>query len=109
MILLAYALQLQLMANMQAVWLEKLQWDDLVSENLEKRYLKYRSDVEKLASLTVQRYCGNERSNVRFVSFCDASADAYCAAVYARWLQDGEVKCDLLCVKSRVTLLKSTS
>lgn len=40
------------------------------------------------------------------IGFCDASASAFCAALYGRWSKGGTTYCTLLCSKTRVAPIK---
>lgn len=91
---------------MQAVWKEGIEWNSLVSNDLKAHYLEYRTELKELSKFEAPRYCGSQQHDIQIIGFCDASASAYCAAVYCRWFAEGQIHCNLLCAKSKVAPLK---
>nr|CAH7724598.1 unnamed protein product [Callosobruchus chinensis] len=95
----------------QKLWLEKIDWDSPVSEELKIEWLKLRNNLAELNKLKIDRQvvC-NEAVKIELHGFSDASAEAYGAAVYVRSVDiNGKIHVCLLCAKSRVAPLKTIS
>nr|CAH7767395.1 unnamed protein product [Callosobruchus chinensis] len=95
----------------QKLWLEKIDWDSPVSEELKIEWLKLRNNLAELNKLKIDRQvvC-DEAVKIELHGFSDASAEAYGAAVYVRSVDiNGKIHVCLLCAKSRIAPLKTIS
>nr|CAI5845596.1 unnamed protein product [Callosobruchus analis] len=93
------------------LWLEKIDWDSAVSKQLEIEWIKLRDNLVELNKLKICRnvIC-NDALKVELHGFCDASAEAYGAAVYVRSIDtEGKIHVCLLSAKSKVAPLKTIS
>ena len=86
-------------------------WDDPVAEDIEARWVKWRSQLPNLAKIQVPR-CYKERNfghhdSVELHHFSDASLGGYGQCSYLRQVKnDGSISCALVLAKARVTPLK---
>ncbi|XP_030753174.1 uncharacterized protein LOC115880177 [Sitophilus oryzae] len=90
------------------LWLEKLDWDDALSQQLYTRYLQIRNDLRFLNNLKIDRkvICKNAKL-VELHVFSDASSYALGSCVYIRTIDNhGNIFVKLLCAKSKVAPLK---
>lgn len=92
------------------MWKSKLDWDEIVPEELHKIWLRFYNDLFSLNSLKVARNVlidAKKECYLELHGFCDASEKAYGAVVYIRSIdKDGRVSSNLLCAKSRVAPIK---
>lgn len=93
----------------QKLWREGLKWDDNISNELENEYHTYREELLKLNSFFVERYANLTDNSTQIIGFSDASSKAMAAVVYSRWLENGMIKCNFLCSKTKVAPLKAQS
>ena len=91
---------------MQELWRQELKWESIVPEEIAKNFLAYRSSLKQLTQFSIPRFSGCEESDCELIGFCDASASAFCAALYSRWVKNGTTYCTLLCSKTRVAPIK---
>ncbi|XP_036320543.1 uncharacterized protein LOC118735054 [Rhagoletis pomonella] len=92
---------------MQALWKEKLNWDESLPQSLHCTWLDLCSQLSIVSSLRFPRFVLAMQVRVQLHAFCDASLSAYGACLYTRIEDQGVIKTHLLCSKSRVTPLKS--
>ena len=87
-------------------------WDDEVPDNVRSKWVKWRNELHKSEDLRIPR-CYKPESfgevkNVELHHFSDACQDRYGQCSYIRLINDtGNIHCDLVMAKSRVTPLKS--
>lgn len=96
---------------LQRLWQLNLEWDESVPTEVFTSWTTFYSQLDTLHDISISRQFLVK--NVKYVEvhgFCDASERAYGACVYLRSV-DEEEKCvvQLVCSKSRVAPLKSTS
>lgn len=97
---------------MQTIWLNKLEWDDVLNNELAAEWTNFVSNIHHLEALKIPRYLFTSQNivKVQILGFSDASIRAYGACVYLRTLYgDNQVSCNLICSKSRVTPIKQIS
>lgn len=96
---------------MQKLWLCKLDWDEQVPSEIKSSWLKFTSSLPSLSNIRIPRQAiGTKAKCIELHIFVDASETAYGACAYARTVSHaGESKVILLCSKSRVAPLKTTS
>ncbi|XP_053964234.1 uncharacterized protein LOC128867164 [Anastrepha ludens] len=92
---------------MQALWKEKLVWDESLPQSLQSIWLDLCGQLSFVSNLHFPRYVLALQARVQIHAFCDASLSAYGACVYTRVEKHGVNKIHLLCSKSRVAPLKS--
>ncbi|XP_031341031.1 uncharacterized protein LOC116169144 [Photinus pyralis] len=94
---------------LQRLWSEQLNWDESVPLHIYtewKRIVNSLKNIENVRlprQVTIQNY-----TELELHGFCDASEAAYACCVYIRSKdKEGNIKCNLLCAKSRVAPLKT--
>ena len=108
----AYIMTVKLL--FQETWRLGLEWDDVVPQEIGKRFLRWVAGLEELKEVTVPRsYCAGgwcDVSRVEIHAFGDASEVGYGAAVYLRLtLTDGSVVTPLVMSRGRVAPVKRVS
>ena len=91
-------------------------WDDPVPEELRLQYLKWKAELSALSSLKIPRQYGSTSASsdspatFELHHFSDASMTGYGACSYLRIVRDnGEVTCDLVMSKAKVTPKKTVT
>lgn len=90
------------------LWLERLGWDDALSQHLYTRYMQIRNDLKFLNDMKVDRkvIC-KDATQVELHVFSDSSSYAMGSCVYLRSIDNqGNIFVNLVCAKSRVAPLK---
>lgn len=97
-------------ALIQKLWVERFEWNELLSEELIASWKQFYYDLIQLNQLRIPRWIQTTRNrNIDLIGFCDASQRAYGAAVYVRCTEQDKVWCNLLISKSRVAPVKTVS
>ncbi|XP_065091295.1 uncharacterized protein LOC135712267 [Ochlerotatus camptorhynchus] len=94
---------------LQEIWKAKYSWDEPLSNELQSRWLEFRTNLCELDAVSVPRWIrfGRDVISCEFHGFSDASDKAYGAVVYLRCVnRDGEVTVNLLMAKSKVAPLE---
>nr|CAH7750739.1 unnamed protein product [Callosobruchus chinensis] len=93
---------------MQALWLEKLDWDDQVSVKMADKWNAFKADLDILNELNIPRQvlCPNSET-VCLHGFADASERAYGACIYIVSGYGQHKQSRLLCAKSKLAPLKT--
>lgn len=97
--------------TMQKLWQSGISWDESLPSELHTEWCRFRSQLITLNKLTIPRrvVCHNY-INIQLHGFADASERAYGGCIYIRSENaSGNVCVNLLCAKSRVAPLKSTT
>ncbi|XP_011881172.1 PREDICTED: uncharacterized protein LOC105569364, partial [Vollenhovia emeryi] len=96
---------------MQDLWRAKLQWDESLPQDLYTEWSKFAQQIGLLNQFSYDRTLVIEDyTDIQIHGFCDASNNGYGASLYVRSIGvNGKVICRLLCAKSRVAPLKSTT
>ncbi|KAK9679199.1 Pao retrotransposon peptidase [Popillia japonica] len=95
---------------MQCLWQLQLDWDESIPANIHTLWLNFQQELDILHDIKVPRKI--LASNYEFLEihgFSDASERAYGVCVYIRSVTKNHVTSSLLCSKSRVAPLKSTT
>ena len=74
---------------LQSLWKQGAAWDDPLDSKLEDEWNDIRESIGQIYSVRLPRFTGSADSQIRLAVFSDASAKAYCAAVYMVSRQDG--------------------
>nr|CAH7726126.1 unnamed protein product [Callosobruchus chinensis] len=92
---------------MQSLWLEKKDWDELVSEEIDKIWKKFKDELKCFHDLNIPRQVICKKAQkVSLHGFSDASQKAYGACIYLV-SENGLSKFSyLLCAKSRLAPIK---
>ncbi|XP_043276074.1 uncharacterized protein [Venturia canescens] len=93
---------------LQRLWLEKLNWDDLVSTEVRNSWVAFRQELSHLGTVSVPRWLNIATgTSVELHGFSDASQLAMGAAVYVRVSGAGnQTTVSLVCPKTKVTPIK---
>lgn len=93
----------------QQLWKLKLDWNDLLPEEIQHQWIHFREKLKSLEEIRIPRWIGyRPTSTVELHGFSDASRLAYAAVVYARIItESGEILINLLQAKTKVVPLKS--
>ena len=85
--------------------ISNVKWDDLLPTEFEVKYYNFIQELWKLLFLSVPRYSFADQHNVTELElhgFCDASIQAYSAAVYAQSLKNDNIVMNLLTAESKI-------
>ncbi|KAF2880098.1 hypothetical protein ILUMI_26074 [Ignelater luminosus] len=94
---------------LQQLWLEKVSWDESLSQGLHSKWLSFRSELVHLNDIKIPRHviCNNPR-RIELHGFADASTFAYGGCLYIRSTNEkNQIFTRLLCSKTRVAPLKT--
>jgi len=71
---------------MQSLWLRKIEWDELLPNDLLQRCLTYQAQLPNLNQVSIPRWTGqgSETLSTEIHGFADASNVAYAAVIYVR-------------------------
>ncbi|CAI6342683.1 unnamed protein product [Macrosiphum euphorbiae] len=96
---------------LQQLWSLKIDWDEVLSDDICSRWTTFYSSLHQLVELSVPRkVLLADVINLQIHGFCDASQLAFGACVYLRSVtRDGSVYVHLYTSKSRVAPLKATT
>jgi hypothetical protein len=89
---------------LQRAWKRKMEWDSELEEDLKECFLTWWRGLETLRELKIPHWLGGELL-CSLHMFCDASADAYAAAVFLRAENTESVMVQLVQAKCRVAPL----
>ena len=93
---------------MQHLWLEKLQWDDVLSKSLSDQWMSIYKDLVSISQVKVNRWLEYVPGCVfELHGFGDASKDAISALVYLRVLYSDRCVVNLLISKTKVSPIKT--
>ncbi|XP_063993928.1 uncharacterized protein LOC135171373 [Diachasmimorpha longicaudata] len=92
---------------LQALWIEKLGWDDPVSPTTAHRWRQFRDELNQLSEVTVPRWLGLLKGfDVEVHGFSDASQVAMAAVIYLKVPHLPGNGTTLVCSKAEVAPLK---
>ncbi|XP_071577042.1 uncharacterized protein [Temnothorax nylanderi] len=97
---------------MQQLWLLRCKWDDVIPDDLLRKWRDYYTRLPILRQIVIPRWTGygSDTLTAEIHGFADASASAYGAVVYLKVTHlDGTVEITLLLSKSKVAPLKPMS
>jgi len=96
---------------LQQLWQMKIHWDKPLDADLTRRWEAFYKGLYQLSCIPIPRKCiPSFSSEVQLHGFCDASEEAFGAAIYVRSKdQEGNWTARLLCVKTRVAPLKGST
>lgn len=92
---------------LKKLWSAKLDWDAELPDDLMKKWVQFRNDLNALNDLQITRQvtCKFPMS-IEIHGFCDASMEAYGACLHLRSVDSQGIQVRLLCSKTRVAPLK---
>lgn len=105
---------LQGKAILRELCCQDLDWDDPVPKEIQKRWLKWNSEIEELNNVRISRsYKPKDFGNVvraELHHFSDASLKGYRQCSYLKLVsQNNQIYCSFVIGKARVTALKSVT
>ena len=98
-------LVLQVKLLLKEACILNVKWDDLLPTEFEVKYNNFIEELRKLPFTSVPRYLFDDQHNVTELElhgFCDASIQAYSAAVYVRSSKNDSIVTNLLTAKSKI-------
>jgi hypothetical protein len=86
----------------QEVWKLKIDWDEVIPEAICLLWQSWLDQFTKIPNIKVARWTGLKarRTSYQLHTFCDASEEGVCAAVYIRVKSGAEITPNLLAAKS---------
>ena len=95
----------------QEVWKLKIDWDEKLPESICIPWQEWLEQFAEIPDIKITRWTGLKAKGTPYQihTFCDASEDGVCAAVYIRVKTGNEITTNLLAAKSRVSPLKAES
>ena len=96
---------------MQEIWKLEIKRDDVIPQNIQELWMEWLNEVFAVPDIKIPRWSGilTKSTNYQIHSFCDASQEGYCVAVYIRVKNGKSITTNLLAAKSRVSPLKAES
>ncbi|CAK9799145.1 hypothetical protein ANTPLA_LOCUS1910 [Anthophora plagiata] len=96
---------------MQDLWKAQLEWDEAVPQHIYTAWINYISQLPALNNFQIPRkVLTDSPSDLQLHGFADASEKGYGACLYIRCANiNHKIVSNLICAKSRVAPLKSTS
>lgn len=97
----------------QKLWLEKVSWDDAISQPVKEQWKTIREDFKNIKEIQIDRWLGtriNKMKNIQVHGFSDASIQAYAAVAYLRVENDdGTITTKIIAARTRVAPLRTVS
>lgn len=95
----------------QKLWATNLEWDQILPEEITKRWRIIRTHLEKISQITIPRFIQTTiNDSIQMHGFADASQDAFAAVVYLRVeTSTGEIIVKLISAKTKVAPIKQVS
>ena len=89
---------------LQKLWTTELGWDDTLPQSLCQEWEEIVQILQQLSKLQIPRFVSQKDANVSYqiLTFCDASAKSYAAAVYLRVVSQDLVQVNLVFSKMRL-------
>ena len=95
---------------MQQIWKESLDWDDVLTNSLLKKWKSFYKELLTVNQLKIPRWLGLfSGSKFEIHGFSDASEQAICAVIYFRVLGSGFSQSNLVLAKTKIAPLKTQS
>lgn len=96
-------------AIIQKLWSAKVEWDEPITGELEKAWLRFWDEIQELEKFRIDRWIGTTpQAKTKLIGFSDSSTMAYGAVIYARTVYpNGLVRCRMITSKTRVAPLKT--
>lgn len=97
---------------MQDIWRARINWDDLLPENLLTIWRKWIEEFHEITKIRIPRCYSLMIPNATSIdihAFCDSSEKAFASVVYLRTLCNEKVDISLIAAKTRVAPLKPLS
>ena len=93
---------------LKQLWIQGSGWDDSMQDDVQKLWLAWNEELKQLDNIRIPRTYDSENivSSFEIHTFCDASQDAYAAAVYLRPNGKHLQKSRLMMSKSRLAPTK---
>ena len=96
---------------MQEIWRLKIPWDEPLPENIQEVWMQWLDQVFVIPDIKIPRWSGMVTKSTKYQlhTFCDASTEGYCVAVFIRIKTGSHILTNLMAAKSRVSPLKAES
>jgi hypothetical protein len=91
----------------QDIWAQKLQWDENIPTDLQKRWESWQADLAHLQHLLIPRHFGFpiNQSNIQLHLFSDASEAGFASVAYLR-SNFSQIHCSFVAAKTHVAPIK---
>lgn len=90
----------------QGTWSQSMDWDDKVSCEIQDQWNQLRGDLINIEKFDIPRHLGDTQQTCYLHGFCDASINAYAAALYIVTTNDkGERTSRLIAAKTKLAPL----
>ena len=96
---------------MQDLWKLQLEWDETIPQDVSTAWINFKTELQIIKKFKVPRKIMLSNAiNLQLHGFADASQRAYGASVYLRSVdKDNNCSVQLICAKSRVAPIKTTT
>lgn len=95
---------------MQQLWSEKINWDDVIPENIAIKWRKINDEMQIISKLRINRWIQfRPGPRLELHGFSDASFDAYGCCIYAKIFDGDKIHTTLLAAKTKVAPLKKVT
>ena len=94
------------------MWLEKLEWDEVLPERIQTKLDRWLNDLKYLEGIKFRRWLGSQDNVKQSIHiFVDSSETAYASVAYLRTenLKTKRVHCNIIAAKTKVSPLIWTS
>ncbi|XP_031638866.1 uncharacterized protein LOC116350989 [Contarinia nasturtii] len=93
---------------MQEIWKSGIKWDNLVSDEIQLEWNRYRSELKLIEQIKIERWFkSGPESQIFLHGFCDSSERAYDASIYLIQKSNHITTSTLICSKTRVAPISS--
>lgn len=92
----------------QSTWKENIDWNDPLPDSILKGWMSFRQNLYDIETIRIPRWIETSLNDqIELHGFCDASEDAYAAAIYVKVkTNDGNVSVNLLVAKTKVAPIR---
>ena len=94
---------------MRDLWQNKVEWDEVLSEQQSKKFPNYANDCELLSEIKFDRSTAVDNKEADLLIFTDASKLIYGFCAYTRQNVDNHIKTNLVFAKSKIAPMKTKS
>ncbi|UYV78572.1 hypothetical protein LAZ67_16002037 [Cordylochernes scorpioides] len=94
----------------QRLWITGTTWDEPLDDSIKIIWQRFKKDMGYIRITKIPRWLGASRSDkVQIHGFCDASGDAYAAAIYLKVLKGDGSRVELVIAKTRLAPIRRMS
>ncbi|UYV80526.1 hypothetical protein LAZ67_19000472 [Cordylochernes scorpioides] len=94
----------------QRLWITGTTCDEPLDDSIKIIWQRFKKDLEYIRTTKIPRWLGDSRRDkVQIHGFCDASGDAYAAAIYLKVLKGDDSRVELVIAKTRLAPIRRMS